>query len=955
MTMEEYRKQLERRIAELERENAELRAQLGLSDTKAASTAPQAEFESSPSATVHKYSSPKEKIQLFRSLFRGREDVFAKRWYSIKTEKSGYSPVCANEWREGVCIKPKGSCSKCENRELVPLSDAIIYEHLSGKDGFGRDVVGLYPILPDDTCYFLAIDFDDGNWQDNVSEVRNICTCWNVPCAVERSRSGEGAHLWIFFSEPVSCGTARKLGTALLTAAMENSGKLKLDSYDRMFPNQDTLPKGGFGNLIALPLQGQARKKNNSSFVDENFVAYADQWAYLSQIQKLSLQEVEDLIHIHSRGDGLGVLHIDVDETKPWEKRPKTVFTAMDFEQSIEIVRSNMLYIASNSLAPRVRNQMLRLAAFKNPDFYRSQAMRLPIYNKPRVVCTAEERDGYLALPRGCEQSLLDLLREANAEHVIIDKTNPGKIIDVQFNGVLRAEQKPAAEALLSNDTGVLSATTAFGKTVIAAHLIGQRKVNTLVLVHTQALLNQWKTSLSEFLKINEVLPELPKKRGRKKERSVIGQLGGTKNTVAGIVDIAIIQSLISGDDVKELVKDYGMVIVDECHHVSAVSFERVLKEVNAKYVYGLTATPTRQDGHQPIIHMQCGPIRYLVDAKEQAEKRTFEHYLLPRFTTYRSAVTDKGIAAIYKDLAENEIRNDHIVKDVIKALKDGRTPIVLTERREHVLLLADKLNGYCKNIITFFGTASTKVRKETMDKLQAIPENEQLVIVATGKYVGEGFDYPRLDTLFLGLPIAWKGKVAQYAGRLHRNYPGKNEVQIYDYVDIHVPVLENMYQKRLKGYGAIGYKIKIDGMPQANPDLIYDGRSFYPVFSEDVRNAKSEILIVSPFMRKSRITQILRLLSVAMLNNTKIVVVTRPAEDFPEKDQKSVIENMQKLESYGIEVRRKAGFHQKFTVIDGQILWYGSVNFLSFGTSEESIMRFTSHDIAGQLLDTVL
>jgi len=955
MANEEYCKQLERRVAELERENAELREQLGLSGTKAVATVQLAEVEGSPSATVHKYSSPSEKIQLFRSLFRGREDVFAKRWYSTKTEKSGYSPVCANEWREGVCIKPKGSCSKCENRELVPLSDAIIYEHLSGKDGFGRDVVGLYPLLPDDTCCFLAIDFDDGDWQDNVSEVRNICTSWNIPCAVERSRSGEGAHLWIFFSEPVPCSTARKLGTALITSAMENRGKLKLDSYDRMFPNQDTLPKGGFGNLIALPLQGQARKKNNSSFVDEDFVAYADQWSYLSQMRKLSLQEVEDLIHIHSRGDGLGVLYTDADEAKPWEKRPKAVLTAMDFEQTIEIVRSNMLYIASSILISRVRNQMLRLASFKNPDFYRSQAMRLPIYNKPRVVCTAEERDGYLALPRGCEQNLIGLLDEANAEYKIIDKTNPGKAIDVQFNGALRAEQQPAAEALLSHETGVLSATTAFGKTVIAANLISQRKVNTLVLVHTQALLNQWKTSLSEFLEINEVLPELPKKRGRKKERSVIGQLGGTKNTIAGIVDIAIIQSLISGDDVKELVKDYGMVIVDECHHVSAISFERVLKEVNAKYVYGLTATPTRQDGHQPIIHMQCGPIRYLVDAKEQAEKRAFEHYLLPRFTTYRSAIADKGIAAIYKDLAENEIRNEHIIKDVIKALSDGRIPIILTERREHVQLLANRLAGHCKNIITLFGTASAKLRRETMEKLQAIPADEPLVIVATGKYVGEGFDYPRLDTLFLALPIAWKGKVAQYAGRLHRNYPGKNEVQIYDYVDIHVPVLENMYQKRLKGYAAIGYKIKIDGMPQVNPDLIYDGKSFYPVFSEDVRNAKSEILIVSPFMRKSRITQILRLLSEATLNNAKIVVVTRPAEDFPEKDQKSVIENTQELESYGVEVRYKTGFHQKFTVIDGQIVWYGSVNFLSFGTAEESIMRFTSHDIAGQLMDTVL
>ena len=316
---------------------------------------------------------------------------------------------------------------------------------------------------------------------------------------------------------------------------------------------------------------------------------------------------------------------------------------------------------------------------------------------------------------------------------------------------------------------------------------------------------------------------------------------------------------------------------------------------------------------------------------------------------------TDKGIAAVYTELAENEIRNAYIIKDVLEALSNGRTPIILTERREHVLLLADRLAGKCKNIITLFGTASPKQRKETMDALQAVPEDEPLVIVATGKYVGEGFDYPRLDTLFLALPIAWKGKVAQYAGRLHRNHPGKQEVQIYDYVDIHVPMLDKMYQKRLKGYAAIGYRIKTDGTPQTNPDLIYDGKSFYPVFCEDLRNAKSEILIVSPFMRKSRITQMLRILSEAMLNKAKVVVITRPAEDFPEKDRETVIENTERLKSYGVEVQHKSGFHQKFTVIDGQTVWYGSVNFLSFGTAEESIMRFTSHDIADQLMDTVL
>lgn len=785
--------------------------------------------------------------------------------------------------------------------------------------------------------------------------MRSVCEDWDIPCGVERSRSGEGAHLWIFFEEPIPCITARKLGSALLTSAMEQEGKLKLDSYDRMFPNQGTLPNGGFGNLIALPLQGQARKKGNSLFVDEAFHPYPDQWAYLSGIKTLNTETLETLIKTHSHGDALGDLCVTEPTSKPWEKKRQPDLTAMDFRGVQKIVQANMLYISADGFSPRARNQIIRLAAFRNPDFYKSQAMRLPIYDKPRIICTAEEQEGYLALPRCCEDSLIELLDNAGTAYEIEDKTFAGRPIDVRFNGALRAEQIPAAEALLEHHNGVLSATTAFGKTVIAAYLIGQRKVNTLVLVHTQALLNQWKTSLSEFLDINEVLPELPKKRGRKKERSLIGQLGGMKNTLSGFVDIAIIQSLISGEEVRELVKDYGMVIVDECHHVSAVSFERVMKEVNAKYVYGLTATPTRQDGHQPIIHMQCGPIRYQVDAKEQAEKRAFEHYLLPRFTTYRSASADKGIATVYKDLAENEIRNAYIIKDVLEALSKGRTPIILTERREHVLLMAGRLAGKCQNVITLFGTASPKQRKETMEALRSVPEDEPLVIVATGKYVGEGFDYPRLDTLFLALPIAWKGKVAQYAGRLHRSHPGKKEVQIYDYVDIHVPVLDKMYQKRLKGYAAIGYRIKTDGTPQTNPDLIYDGKSFYPVFCEDIRNAKSEILIVSPFMRKSRITQILRILSEAMLNKAKVIVITRPAEDFPEKDQKAVIENAQRLETYGIEVRHKSGFHQKFTVIDGQVVWYGSVNFLSFGTAEESIMRFTSHDIAGQLMDTVL
>ena len=613
-----------------------------------------------------------------------------------------------------------------------------------------------------------------------------------------------------------------------------------------------------------------------------------------------------------------------------------------------------MIYIPIIGLTSPALNALKRLAAFKNPDFYRMQAMRKSIYDKPRVICCADITKDYIALPRGCEKPLCDMLNESNVRYSIVDKTNPGTLIPVSFNGKLRDDQQKAADAILEHDTGVLSATTGFGKTVIASYLIAQRKINTLILVHTQALLAQWKKSLESFLCFELTPPETPKRRGRRTVWSPIGTLGSQKNTLHGNVDIAIIQSALSDGEAKDLVKNYGMVIVDECHHISAVNFEKVLKSANAKYVYGLTATPTRQDGHHPIIFMQCGPMRYKVDAKEQAEKRPFEHFLIPRFTSFRSAA-DKTITTIYKKLSENQLRNNLIANDVIEALSDGRTPIILTERREHIETLSGLLSGKCDNIITLFGTSSQKEKRETLAKLESIPDNEKLIIIATGKYVGEGFDYPRLDTLFLALPIAWKGKVAQYTGRLHRNYTGKTEVQVYDYVDIHVPMLEKMYQKRVKGYAAVGYKAKIKTIEPITPNLIYDGKSFYPVFADDVMHATKEVLIVSPFMRKNRLTQTIKLLSQVILNGVSVTVVTRPPEDFKEKERDIVIQNTELLLDHGIQVKYKSEFHQKFTVIDQKVAWYGSVNFLSYGTHEESIMRFESYDLARQLIDTVI
>jgi superfamily II DNA or RNA helicase len=907
-------------------------------------------------AKVHNRSTPLAKIELYMSLFRGRNDLYAKRYYNTKTQKSGYVPACDNEWATGLCNKKSQSCSRCPNRSFIPLSDDVMYRHLSGKDEFGRDVIGIYPMLEDETVYFLVIDFDDDGWQQDISAFRDACDTLGIPVSIERSRSGNGAHVWFFFDEPISAATARKFGSGLLTYVMSRHHEIKFSSYDRLLPNQDTLPKGGLGNLIALPLQGKSRRDGNSLFIDKNFLPYDDQWEYLSGIQKITTETLDEWISKLCKNGDLGELEKS-EETKPWETPNRIMLAKADFPDTVEIIKANLIYIKKNGISQVALNKIKRLGAFKNPDFYKSQAMRLPTYNKPRIIDTTEETEAYLCIPRGCETSLIKLLDEANTTCQITDKRNLGRAVDITFNGTLRDEQIPAACALLGHETGVLSATTAFGKTVIGANLIATIKVNTLILVHTSTLLDQWKKSLEQFLTINEKLPEQPKGRSIKKKVSLIGQLGNSKNTLSGIVDIAIMQSLFDGNgspekEVKEFVKDYGMVICDECHHVSAFSFERVLRTINAKYVYGLTATPIRQDGQHPIIFMQCGPIRYRVDEKEQSKKRKFSHYVIPRFTSVRIFDEEQSsIQDIYREICENNIRNQMIVRDICETVQAGRTPIVLTELKEHALRLSDMLNGFCKNTIVLLGSDSTKEKRLKMEQLKSIPPNEPLIIVATGKYVGEGFDEPRLDTLFLAMPIAWKGTLAQYVGRLHRNYEGKSEVQVYDYVDVHVKVLERMYHKRLRGYAELGYAAKSGGKDD-KIDVIFDAKSFYASFAKDIENAACDLLIISPFMRKARVRSFMNLLSVPLSKKATVTIITRPPEDYKINEQPTVTAIIDELKSAGINIMTQSGIYQKYTVIDKAIVWFGSINFLSFSSSEESIMRFENTDIAGELLD---
>lgn len=716
---------------------------------------------------VSKLSSVEEKLSLFESLFKGRQDVYALRWES-QSGSSGYTPACALEWQKPICQKPLIKCNQCQHRQLLPLTDQVLIEQLNGEK-----TIGIYPLLLDGTCTFLAVDFDGNQWKRDVKLFSETCEKLNVPFYIERSRSGDGAHVWIFFTSYVVAATVRKLGMYLLTKTEEQNSGFRLASFDRLFPNQDVLPPGGFGNLIALPLQKGPGQLGNSLFVDEHFIPYPDQWMYLSSVRKMTGQEIQSVLRDHDQvKEGSSFL--------------------MPVKISVEL--KNGIHIQKEEVPSALLKKMGNVASFNNPEFYKAQANRLSTHGIPRLVQCANDGQKELVLPRGCLEELQNLMKHESIQLEIINHSYGGENIDIDFHGNLSMQQDGVVNTLLENEHGTLAATTGFGKTVVATAVMAKRKVNTLVIVHRTQLMEQWVERLATFLNIP------PKE---------IGQIGGGKNYISGKVDVATIQSLNYGGQLKSFITQYGQVIVDECHVISAVTFEKVLKQIRAKYVLGLTATPKRKDGLHPIITMQCGPIRSIIDAKSQAKVRPFGHRLIKRETDFMTKET--GFHEIYEDLALDVKRNTQIFDDVLNALEDGRSPIILTERLEHLEILKQLFHGFAKNIIVLAGNMSKKERKKEFERLTLIPDSEERLIIATGKYIGEGFDDARLDTLFLTMPISWKGTLQQYVGRLHRNHDQKVEVQVYDYVDNKVPTLKAMYGKRVSGYKLMGY-VAADG-----------------------------------------------------------------------------------------------------------------------------------------------
>jgi superfamily II DNA or RNA helicase len=788
------------RLADLERTLDEARARIEMLRSEIAAapnTAPM--LRRLPAAgndkTLH---TPAGKVKLFRSLFRGRADIFPIRFVSKKTGKPGYAPACSNKWEPGLCLlKTGGKCSDCMNQAFVPVGDQVVIDHLQG-----RHVMGTYPLLEDETCWFLAVDFDKRSWKEDTAAFAETCRSIGAPTAIERSRSGNGAHAWFFFTAPVSANIARRMGCYLITETTSRRDELSMESYDRLFPNQDTMPRGGFGNLIALPLQYEPRQEGNSVFIDERFEPLADQWEFLASVQRIEPRTAEAIASDATRtGQVIGVRFAeaidDEEAVAPWRRLPSgrtpTKRITGPLPPEVKAVLAQRLFIEKTGLPAALLNQLKRLAAFQNPEFYKKQRMRLSTAMTPRVITCAEDLAHYISLPRGCVFETKQLLEDHGVALTTDDQRHGGAPLELKFNGELTAIQKEASRALLEHDTGVFVGPPGIGKTVLGTYLIAQRACGTLILVHRRPLLEQWVVQLAMFLNIDE---------------KQIGQIGGGQRKPNGHLDVAMIQSLVRKGKVDDLVAGYGHVIVDECHHLPAASFERVLSEVKARYLVGLTATPQRRDGHDAITEMQLGPIRFRVDAKTQAAWRPFNCTLIVRETDFRM-LDDRpniGIQETYRALGNDEARNRKIINDVIAAIHEGRSPILLTERKDHLEYFAEQLRGFVRHLVVLQGGMTAKERNRSADQLASISDTAERLVLATGRYIGEGFDDARLDTLFLAMPVSWKGTLIQYSGRLHRLHPSKTEVRIYDYVDREVPMLLRMFGKRLTTYRAIGY-----------------------------------------------------------------------------------------------------------------------------------------------------
>ena len=904
----------------------------------------------------------------FMMFCRGRKDVYDLRYTNPKTGKNGYYTQCFNRWDRGCHIQKKDGvrCKDCELRAYKPITLPLIKAHMNGTDSNGNDVVAIYPMLENNLCQLLVFDFDnhakgaeqedyaniDDGWKEEINALRRICKNLNVDAVVERSRSGRGAHLWIFFKEMVPARLARKFGFALLEKGAESVNLKSFKYYDRMIPAQDALPEGGLGNVIALPLQGMALKSGNSAFVDENWNAYEDQLKVLAGTRRLTRQEIEDYLSLWY---STGFTSEDNGTDAPWDKNSEIEVGSV--KGVVRIVLADRIYIDSTGMSNKTKRQLRRMATFSNKQYFQNQAMDMPNYDESRFIYLGSDEGKYIVLPRGLREEILKKFDNAGISYKIEDKRTKGRKLNISFKGELRESQIPAVETMLENETGILHAATAFGKTVVCCDMIAKRGISTLILVDRADLMNQWIKRLDEFLDIDEELPEYQTKTGRtRKRKSLIGNLQGTHDTLTGIVDVAMIRSLKKKDGFHPMLKEYAQVYFDECHHAASDSSIEVLQEINAKYVYGVTATPKRGDGKEKINEFLLGPIRYRFTAKDRAEEQNIDHLVYPRFTRtvkpHHLSKTPYGNDA-YKLIRNNDVRDEQIIRDVADCVQAGRTPVVLTKYVDHAKKLSERLKTYADRLILLTGANGTKARRAQVEELSKVDDSESLILVGTGSLLGEGFDFPRLDTLFMATPVSGENVVEQYVGRLNRDYDGKENVIVYDYVDSHIPKFDKMYSARLKAYKKIGYElcVNMDGEKQ-KANAIYDIENYAETYWKDLEEANSAVVVSSPRLNNQKVDRIINMLGKRRELGVKVTIVTWHPDAYKYGKYDVRMELMERLRKAGFEIRLVEETCEHYAVIDNEIVWYGSVNLLSKEDAEDNLMRVCSKDIAAELLE---
>lgn len=749
-----------------------------------------------------------ERVALFMRLFRCRDDVFPKMWENKQKGTKGYAPACKTEWVSGLCDKPKIKCSECRNRAFIPFDESIIRSHI-----LGDITVGTYAIRDDDTCIFLAADFDKEHWAVDAITYKAAAKDIGIDVYIERSRSGTGGHAWIFFQEPVPARIARRLGTLILTRAMAKSHNIRFDSYDRFFPSQDTIPTGGYGNLIAPPLQRVPRRSGNSVFVDEDFKPYPDQWDFLSRIRLLSAGDVTAILSENATAK--------TKEQKTDQDEPNIVEAEISIDTAREKILgihkgpiffsySRHLEISIKGLPSGLIAAFKRVATFANPKFFELQRMRFSTWSTPRYICSAELSDNgdRMIMPRGLLSQCREIAGLAGATIEFTDLRPHPKHIPIKFNGVLLPPQKTALNRLFTHESGVLVAPPGAGKTVIACAIIAKRKMPTLILVHRKQLANQWKDQLLEFTNL---------------EKKQIGTFDAKKTRRKGLVDIGMLQTLAREHDPDWLLDEYGHIIIDECHHVPAASFESVLKRIQARHFLGLTATPYRKDGLERIITMQCGPVLYTME--ETKEQSLIAREVILRETAFRmknAADVQIALHEVWQALVTDKDRLQLVASDVVAALEENRFPLILSDRKDHLELLMTEITaiGAGKNIVGFLVTSDTgkRMRNKMMEEIKIAREGGGFpFLLSTGSLIGEGFDLPELCTLVLAMPLSFKGRLVQYAGRLHRESTGKNNVRIYDYIDVNLGLGITMFRKRMVTYRKMGYKVEIPSDSRLN------------------------------------------------------------------------------------------------------------------------------------------